>query len=383
MMSAPEIAEINRRVNLRELAMSLGAKFKGASNNGSCPICGGEGKRTRFAIKRKGGAEAWVCAVCQTGGDAIALVQKVKGLDFRAAVAELGGPVNLAPEEIARRERAAAEKAEREAAAKLKFRERARRELYAVWQAAAPFLGTPVEAYLRGRGLTWRLQDLCLRYAPDLPYFDGETVDEAGRRAPRLVHRGPAMLAAFVGADGRFMSLHRTWIDPRQPGAKARIADPETGEALPAKKMRGHKQGGWLRLLGVEADPRRCVVGEGIETVLSVREAERDDRFYFAAGDLGNLAGAAMDTLAHPTLRQRNGRPLRAPDAEPRFDSEAMPLPAACVDLLLLKDGDSDAFTTELAMRRAAARHAAPGRTIRCADAPEGKDFNDVLRGAA
>jgi hypothetical protein len=38
---------------------------------------------------------------------------------------------------------------------------------------------------------------------------------------------------------------------------------------------------------------------------------------------------------------------------------------------------------TEFAMVRAARRYARPGRVIRIAFAPEGMDFNDVLRGAA
>ena len=382
MLAASEIGEINAKVDLRALAVSLGATFRGKSRYGACPICGGGKTAQRFEIKTKGGAQHWVCAVCNAGGDAISLVRAVKGCDFRAAIEELGGRPSLSQAEMDKRAAERAAKASKAEADLAKFRERARRELYAIWRAAAPIAGTPVEAYLRGRGIAWRLEALQLRFVADLPYFHGEAEDERGRKAPRLVHRGPAMLAPFVGADGRFMSLHRTWIDPDRPGAKATVADPDSGEILPAKKMRGHKLGGRLEICA-DGDRAACASGEGIETTLSVRESCRDGRFYFAAGDWGNMAGASIESVAHPTLTQANGRPLRVPGPDPDFTREAMAVPAECRELILLRDGDSDPFTTDLVMRRAAARHAAPGRVVRVASPTPGADFNDMLRGAA
>jgi hypothetical protein len=49
--------------------------------------------------------------------------------------------------------------------------------------------------------------------------------------------------------------------------------------------------------------------------------------------------------------------------------------------LVLLGDGDSDPFTTRAALERARRRGALPARTISIIVAPEGRDFNDVLRG--
>jgi len=303
---------------------------------------------------------------------------RVKHLGFSAAVAELGGAPSLSPEEARRLEdKRNAERARREAEAE-RYRERARRELYGLWKASPPFSGTPVEAYLRERGLTWRLGDLVLRYAADLPYLHGETIDETGRKAGRVIHRGPAMLAAFVGADGRFLGLHRTWIDAQRPGAKAQIFDPDSGEALPSKKMRGSKQGGFLRLTR-GGDPALIYAGEGIETTLSAREAMRDDALYVAAGDLGNLAGPSLESVTHPSLRHASGRAMRVPGPEPDFSGAAMPVPEACRELVLLKDGDSDPFATDLAMTRAVARHARVGRKVRVAAAAAGADFNDML----
>ena len=83
--------------------------------------------------------------------------------------------------------------------------------------------------------------------------------------------------------------------------------------------------------------------------------------------------------LGHP-LKDRGGRPRRVPGPEPDLDSEACPIPESCRDVVLLKDGDSDPFLTDLAMDRAAARHRRPGRTVRIADPGPGVDFNDLAR---
>ncbi len=379
MLSPSEIAAVCDRVDLRQLAVDLGASFRGKARYGRCPICGGGKSAARFEIKPDG--RAWVCAVCEDGGDAIKLVMRVKGIKFREAVETLGGPVVLSESERAKLDaKIKAERAKRDEDADA-YRERERRALYAVWRAAAPLIGSPAEAYLRGRGITWRLDELDLRCA-DRPYFEGLVSDERGHKVPRLIVTGPAMLAAFVGADGRFRGLHQTWIDTARPGVKADIFDPETGEALPAKKMRGHKAGGYLRLTR-SGDLTRLYCGEGIETTLSVREHMRDGFAYRAAGDLGNVAGKAATRIAHPTLKTLAGRAQSVGTADPDFDSEAMPVPPETRELILLKDGDSDAFTTDLAMRRAGARHARRGLVIRCADPGAGRDFNDIARGAA
>jgi hypothetical protein len=55
-------------------------------------------------------------------------------------------------------------------------------------------------------------------------------------------------------------------------------------------------------------------------------------------------------------------------------------VPDSISDIVLLGDGDSDRFVTGCALVRAAARFARPGRTVRAAWAPAGKDFNDLLR---
>lgn len=52
--------------------------------------------------------------------------------------------------------------------------------------------------------------------------------------------------------------------------------------------------------------PRRLIIGEGIETVLAVWTAHKltgrsvAETAFWAAGDLGNLAGRATATIDHP-----------------------------------------------------------------------------------
>jgi hypothetical protein len=67
----------------------------------------------------------------------------------------------------------------------------------------------------------------------------------------------------------------------------------------------------------------------------------------------------------------------------PDLDAPAIVIPDSVEDLVLLGDSTSDEFTTRLAMCRAAARYAAPGRRVRVAWAPAGLDFDDLWRLAA
>ena len=380
MLSAAEIAEVNKRVDLRSLAASLGAEFRGRKLVGSCPICGDNKSRTsqRFEIIAP---DAWVCAACPDGGDAIKLVMRVKGVGFSDAVAELGGVVRLTREEAARRAAEEAQKREQRDALAAQFREAMRKRNYEIWQAATPLIGSSAEGYLRARGISWRLEALSLRCLEDCPYIHGEEFDEAGRPSARVLHRGPAMLAAFVDADGRFMSLHRTWIDlAAPPKFRPRIVAPESGEALPTKKMRGSKQGGFLRLC--EGSSRvKIRVGEGIETTLSVREAMRDDVCYRAAGDLGNLVGPATEQVKHPTLKHGNGRSVTCGGPQPDMSRPAMPVPDECVSLTLLEDGDTEPFLLGHAMARGLARFTTPQRRVRIAHSGAARDFNDWRRG--
>jgi len=408
------IAQVKARHAVDEVAgqwVRLRRKRGGEfTHAGPCPLCSRSGEK-RDDARFECSADKWVCAACCQGGDVIKLVMLREGIDFCAAVNRLGGDAaeTIAPRHAERRGRdcAAAGKPRnpipgdlaphpelaaaflrgfdretaRQAAAAC-YRERERLRLAHFWDEAAPFAGTPVQAYLRRRGLLVP-SNAQLRFHPWVPYFADGRENE-----PRLIHRGPAMLAAFWGAAGVFTGLHITWLDLATAMGKALIADPETGLLLPAKKMRGSKAGSYIDL-GGDAAAERMVAGEGIETVLSVAtalfRAGRDlKRMQFrAAGDLGNLGGRARESVRHPTLKDAAGRARRVPGPDPDQEAPAMPVPDGVRESILLGDGDSDPFVTRCAMARAAQRHARPGRNVRVIFAPPGCDFNDVLRGRA
>lgn len=374
----------------------IALKRAGTEMVGPCPVCGG---RDRFGVHLRKGL--WHCRGSGLGGDAIALVQYLDGADFLAACETLTGTApprgegsRASAEDLAAREEARrAQEAERERQSE-HYREDERRRLYEeIWLPASRWIeGTPAEAYLALRGIA-NPQSRALRFHPALPYFHGRAPDERGHMRARKIYRGPALLAAITDADGTFRGLHMTWLDLATAKGKAEIADPDTGEMLPAKKMRGTKQGGAIVLLpGHAGAVRRVFAAEGIETVLSVWAAlvatgtDLAGTSFICAGDLGNLAGAAAETIPHPTLLQPDKagrqRRVRVPGPVPDFASRAMPIPPECTELVLLGDGDSEPFLTEMAMVRAQRRHAAPGRDVRVVMAPAGQDFNDLLRAA-
>ena len=378
-----QIADVKARADCVEIARDLGAQLRRSGRKwiGSCPVCGGGRRATRFEVQ----GDQWVCAVCSDGGDAIRLISRARGCDFRAAVEFLGGARHLSAEEaekLARERRAREEKRER---AQADYREKERKRLWQIWDFAKLGSLDLLDLYFDRRGLD-PIRTASLRAVESLDYFDGEIEDDRGHMRPRLVHKGPAMLAAVIGLDGRFAGLHTTWLDLLKPDGKAEIRDPATGAILPAKKVRGTKTAGRIEIVRAAA-AKRLFIGEGIETVRSVEVAltrtgeRRPDDAFWSSVDLGNLGGAALETIPHPSLKHANGQRQRLPGPQPDLGEPAIPIPDTVEELFLLGDGDSEPVLTQTTLARAAARYARPGRVIRECFAPAGADFNDVICG--
>lgn len=380
MVSDAALDDLKARMPCNEIAGKwVQLRKQGAAWVGPCPICSRD-RNKKTATKFKATAERWMCAVCMDGGDVIELVRKVEGKSFSEAVDWLGGVQEIDQAEADRRKAerdARALEAERTAA---QFRESERGTLYEAWKRANKDLaGGSVEQYLALRGLAGA-PSRALRCIEGMPYYD------SGKRTAEVIHRGPAMLAAFT-RDGRFSGLHITYLDLAQPKGKLRLPAAE-GEDWPAKKMRGSKSGSLIVLVappdGIPVT--RVFIGEGIETVLSVWCAMQKlgllragDAFY-VAGDLGNLGGKAAESVTHPTLKSDTGRARRVPGPWPEPGAAGIELPASAIDVVILGDGDSDEFTTRCALARASVRLAAVDRAVRVAFAPSGEDFDDLWR---
>lgn len=399
-----------RRASLFSLVDRWPHRLKRSGNElvGPCPACGG---RDRFAINRA--KNVWLCRKSGKGGDAIALVQYLDGADFLGAVEIITGRPPPSGESgqksdpalVARRKREAEEAAALREKEQVDYRDREILRAHDIWRAAQPIGGSTAERYLRFRGVQ-APKGAKLRCHSELPYWHC-LGSERGRQDWKVIHTGPALVAAITGPDGRFQGAHCTWIDPcfapagasqglvrRSPAGgdgKAEIFHPETGEQLASKKVRGSAKAGHIHL-GGDADAFALYVGEGIETVLSVRESllgTAPAPLFWSSISLGNLGGRARESVLHPTLTRQDSKGrikrMKVPGPIPDVEDKAVLMPPriALSEIIILGDGDSDHFTTDCVLRRAAARWASPGRLIRAAWADDGSDFNSMLRGAA
>ena len=188
-----------------------------------------------------------------------------------------------------------------------------------LWQRCRAIDGTHAEAYLRARAIH-RCRFPALRFHPALFYRDS-----GGMR------RLPALVAAVTGADRTVTGVHRTWLDPSRP-AKASLARP--------RKALGRVHG--LAVRFGDPAPATLLVGEGIETVLSIVTA-LPDTVAAAALSAGSLGAFAP--------------------------------PPGVTQLLIARDNDMEG---ELAAERLARRCARSGIAAHVL-VPAGADFNDDL----
>lgn len=376
---------------LNQVAPHHAVKPRARRGCGPCPVCGG---KDRFSIDGVKGL--FLCRKSAVGGDAIALVQYVTGANFLGAVEiitgegppkrEQRGEVRRAdPALIEQRRIAAAAAAEDRARAEHSHREEEIARARDIWHHGVPIGGTAAEDYLRLRGIQAPV-GARLRFHRNLKFWQYSDLTETYV----VLHEGPALLARIDDAAHRFTGCHCTYLDLAQPKGKAVIADPETGEILPAKKVRGSQKGGHIHLGGEPFKASHLYMGEGIETTLSVREAllhagaDLAGLLFWASVNLGNLGGPAADRVNHHTQTRSDSkgriRRLKVPGPTPLIETDQPVLlpPNQVTEITLLGDGDSDRFSTEQVLRRAAARFAAPGRTIKAAWPGAGKDFNDL-----
>ena len=189
-----------------------------------------------------------------------------------------------------------------------------------LWRRCRAIDGTHAERYLHARGLA-RCRFAALRFHPELRYREGSSV-----------RRLPALVAAVTGDDGAVTGVQRTWLDPRSP-AKAGVAVP--------RKALGRIYGLAVRF-GRPADGASLLVGEGIETVLSLVTAvpQIDAAAALTAGSLG-----------------------------------AFSAPPGVARLVIARDNDVEGERAAMRLARRCARAGVTALVL----VPEGADFNDDL----
>jgi len=369
-----------------------------------CPKCGG---KDRFAVNPKKGV--WNCRGCGGGKTGLGLIGHVQGYDLhdRAQLLEAssfllnesipdGGERESAADRAAREERlrAALEKAERDRADE-EFQQNSFREK-AVMRARGIYLGssvTPSEGYDVLAEYLYRRTGFRMpagvfeniRFNPRLTYWSDQR-DDRGHQIE--LHSGYAMVAPFVDLASRITGCHQTWIDLScAPKFRPLLGKDEKGQPFPTKKMRGTKAGSLIPVFG-DLSACRWVGGEGIETVAAIAgyDGFRSDTLYFAAGDLGNLAGPADGRITHPTLTKADSagriRRVQVPGPVPKVAAaDCVSIPDHVTALVLLADGDSEFFFTANAMARAKARAAREGRSIGIWWPPPGSDWAGVFAG--
>lgn len=300
-----------------------------------------------FTIYESAGRERYKCFGCGAGGDVFQFVASFYGVSLAEAAKMLGGDHSVS---AARRAPPAPRKDEGQKAI------RALEKLKTIYKTAQGAEGSPVEAYLRGRGIDLdRLGGVpaSLRYAY-LAYYhprgDGG-VDNLGTH--------PAMIAPIQQCTGAMQGLHVTYLRKFAGGVvqKLRLDDPaRPGKFLTAKKVRGSQRGGCVRL-GPAAEFIK--IAEGIETALSVAAALKGteaDSPVWTFVSLGNLAVCGL------------------PDTVKRV------LVLADNDMKPAKGSQRD---TRVWLREQAGMLARGGKEVRITWPPVGMDFNDLYaRGA-
>lgn len=121
-----------------------------------------------------------------------------------------------------------------------------------LFAASVAVAGTLAETYLRSRGITQFGSGGAIRFHPKCWHREeGQT-----RSTPR-----PALIAAVTDGAGALQGVHRTWLASDGQGKAA---------VNPQRRAMGHLLGNAVRLT-IQDDI--LVVGEGIETMLSLVEA--------------------------------------------------------------------------------------------------------------
>ncbi|WP_140846803.1 toprim domain-containing protein [Paracoccus sp. FO-3] len=160
-----------------------------------------------------------------------------------------------------------------------------------LFRMSRPIAGTLAETYLRHRGITAIGGLSSLRFHPRCYHRP----EDGGPVEPR-----PALIASVTDLAGRQTGAHRTWLDP---------SGLDKADVVPPRRAMGDLLGHAVRF-GESRDV--LAAGEGIETVLSLREA---------IPDLPAAAALSAGHLAALLLPEQLRRLYILRDRDPAGDS--------------------------------------------------------------
>lgn len=150
-----------------------------------------------------------------------------------------------------------------------------------LWAGSKPLDDTLARDYLAARAITDLRDTAWLRFHPHCYYRQSEEDDAATRKA------WPALIAAATDEERVVRGVHRTWLDPWSCD-KAPVAYP--------RRAMGHLLGFGVRF-GSSAPI--MVAGEGLETLLSLRQVAPD------LPAVAALSTAHLGALAFPAPLRR------------------------------------------------------------------------------
>lgn len=289
----------------------------GGRLRGGCPLCGAsEGKKASGAFSVDPRAKIFFCHGCEVGGDVVLLEHRLRGRpgeSMRDTAARMAGEASdgdgFRPVQGLGTERAvqAARKARR-AADDARVAALKTQTALGLWKAARPAAGTPVETYLRARGITGPVLDRALgqlRYHP-------EAFHSAEGKAVRTA---PAMIGLVMTPAGPTGGVHVTYLaaDGR------RRADLDPSKMMWGAQGRDGSPGGvWLTR---PDDGGPLIVGEGIETALSAAILTTD-------GVARVVAALSLRALQGRWAEDRFGRrSVETPSPDPEGPAFTWPAP--------------------------------------------------------
>jgi phage/plasmid primase-like uncharacterized protein len=240
-----DAVEIARHVPIERVIAERGIALRGRVERvGACPKCGGD---DRFAINTK--KQLFNCRGCGRGGDVIALVRFLDGVNFVQAVAALARVSTGAGDHFTHG-RGGLKPAEDSS----DYERRQRNKARSMWRASRAAAGTVVETYLRMRGITIPLP-ATVRFLPPL----------RPDRFPAMIlpydipnECEPGILAAV--AEAKITAVHLVLLKPDGTD-KADIAKPKITVGSPA---------GMPMVLAPMGDLLGLAICEGAENALSI-----------------------------------------------------------------------------------------------------------------